>query len=34
MPVAIGIDFGTSNSAVGFFNEGVPCLVDQYKVEL
>jgi len=28
MPVAIGIDFGTSNSAVGFFNEGVPCLVE------
>lgn len=28
MPVAIGIDFGTSNSAVGFFKGGSPCLVE------
>jgi hypothetical chaperone protein len=25
--VAIGIDFGTSNSAVGIFKDGLPCLV-------
>lgn len=28
MPVALGIDFGTSNSAVGFLKDGVPCLVE------
>jgi len=28
MPVAIGIDFGTSNSAVGFFKDGFPCLAE------
>lgn len=28
MPVAIGIDFGTSNSAVGFFKGGSPYLVE------
>lgn len=28
MSVPIGIDFGTSNSAVGFFKENSPCLVE------
>lgn len=28
MSVAIGIDFGTSNSAVGFVKDGLPCLVE------
>ena len=28
MPVAIGIDFGTSNSAVGYFKDGLPYLVE------
>ena len=28
MSVAIGIDFGTSNSAVGFFKDGLPYLVE------
>ena len=28
MSVAIGIDFGTSNSAVGFVKNGSPCLVE------
>jgi hypothetical chaperone protein len=28
MSAAIGIDFGTSNSAVGFLKDGFPCLVE------
>jgi len=28
MSVALGIDFGTSNSAVGFLRDGAPCLVE------
>jgi len=28
MSAAIGIDFGTSNSAVGFLKDGIPCLVE------
>ncbi|MFU2207153.1 Hsp70 family protein [Solidesulfovibrio sp. C21] len=28
MSVALGIDFGTSNSAVGFLKDGLPCLVE------